>query len=90
MKIESRNYMMKEIRNNKEPVFVEDLVIDANDILEAGIVDSAERAEELLDLVIAVVHSNPKNNQRDVLLKMAKKYSRNKIAAKTRYVRWIR
>ncbi|MFR7989692.1 MAG: hypothetical protein ACLU5F_03760 [Anaerovoracaceae bacterium] len=90
VKIESRNYMMKEIRNNKEPVFVEDLVIDANDILEAGIVDSAERAEELLDLVIAVVHSNPKNNQRDVLLKMAKKYSRNKIAAKTRYVRWIR
>lgn len=90
LKIEARNYMMKEIRKNNEAVFVEDLVIDANDILEAGITDSPEKAEELLNLIIAVVHKNPKNNHREVLLKMAKKYSRNKLSAKTRYVKWIR
>ena len=33
LKIESRNYMMKKIISGNEPVFVEDLVIDANDIM---------------------------------------------------------
>ncbi len=90
LKIEARNYRMKTIMSRNEPVFVEDLVIDANDIIEAGITDSPEKAEELLDLIIAVVHKNPKNNERDILLKTAKKFSRNKFAAKTRYVRWVK
>lgn len=90
LKIESRNYRMKTIMAQNEPVFIEDLVIDANDIIEAGITDSVEKAEALLDQVIAVVHRNPKNNERSVLLKTAKKYSRNKFAAKTRYIRWVR
>lgn len=89
-KIEARNYMMNSIKANKEAVFVEDLVIDSNDILEAGITDSAEQAEELLNMIIAVVHKNPKNNDRSVLLKMAKKYSKNKLAVKTRYITWIK
>ncbi|MEY8366206.1 hypothetical protein AALA22_11260 [Anaerovoracaceae bacterium 41-7] len=90
LKIESRNYMMKKIISGNEPVFVEDLVIDANDIMEAGITDSAEKAAELLEQVAALVHKNPANNHRDVLLKYAKKYSKNKLAAKTRYVKWVK
>lgn len=90
VKIESRNYRMKTITAQNEPVFVEDLVIDANDIIQAGITDSPEKAEELLNLVVALVHKNPKNNERNTLLKAAKKFSRNKFAAKTRYVRWVR
>ena len=90
LKIESRNYMMKKIISGNEPVFVEDLVIDANDIMEAGITDSAEKAAELLEQIAALVHKNPANNHRDVLLKYAKKYSKNKLAAKTRYVKWVK
>ncbi len=90
LKIESRNYMMKKIVSGNEPVFVEDLVIDANDIMEAGITDSSEKASALLELVVALVHKNPANNHRDVLLKYAKKYSKNKLAAKTRYVKWVK
>ena len=90
LKIESRNDMMKKIISGNEPVFVEDLVIDANDIMEAGITDSAEKAAELLEQVAALVHKNPANNHRDVLLKYAKKYSKNKLAAKTRYVKWVK
>ena len=89
-KIESRNYMTKLVRGSKAPIFVEDLVIDANDIMEAGITNSPEKAAELLRLVTAVVHKNPKNNERSVLLKMAKKYSKHKFSAKTRYVNWVR
>ena len=89
-KIEARNHYMREIRKTDAPIFVEDLVIDGNDIMEAGITDDPEKAEELLRLVIAKVHQNPVNNNRKVLLKLAKKYSRNKLSVASRYVRWIR
>lgn len=89
-KVESRNYLLQKITLNKEPVFAEDLVIDTNDIMEAGITDNPERAKELLELVVALVHKNPVNNNRDVLLKYAKKYHKSKLAAKMRYVKWLR
>jgi adenine C2-methylase RlmN of 23S rRNA A2503 and tRNA A37 len=82
--------MMRTIQSNGEAVFLEDLVIDANDLMEAGIAETPEQAQELLELVVALVHKNPKNNQRDVLLKMAKKYSKNKLSARMRYIRWIK
>ena len=90
IKIEARNAIMKGIRMNKEPIFLEDLVIDANDIIEAGITDDPERAEELLSLVIAKVHLNPVNNDRNVLLKQAKKMNKSKFRTNARYVKWIR
>lgn len=90
IKIESRNYMMKTIDANNEPIFIEDLVIDGNDLIEAGIADSPERAEEILGLVVAVVHDNPKNNDRRYLLKVSKKYAKNKLARHTRYVKWLK
>lgn len=89
-KVESRNYLLRKVIGEGAPIFVEDLVIDANDIMEAGITDVPEKAEELLDLIIAKVHDDPKNNNRDYLLKTAKKFSRNKFLAKTRYVKWVK
>lgn len=90
LKIEARNYYMKTIESNNEPVFIEDLVIDENDLLEAGIAKTPERARQLLGYVTSVVHYKPSDNKRDVLLKAAKKFNRNKFAALTRYVKWIR
>lgn len=89
-KIESRNYMMKTIISNKEPIFAHELAIDGNDILEAGITDSPEKAEELLEMVLATVHKNANNNKRDVLLQQAKKFAKSKLSQKTRYVKWIK
>lgn len=90
LRIEARNHMMREIRRNGEPLFVEDLVIDANDIMEAGITDDPARAEELLTYVIAKVHQDPRNNDRKYLLKMAKKFNKSKFKVRTRYVHWLR
>ena len=89
-KIESRNYQMSTIRTNNEPVFIEDLVIDENDLMEAGIADTPERAREILGYTTAVVHYKPKDNQRDILMKAAKKFSKSKFAVATRYVKWMR
>ena len=89
-KIESRNFLYDSIKTNNEPVFIEDLVIDENDLMQAGIADTPERARELLGYTTSVVHYRPKNNDRDVLMKAAKKFSRSKFAVKTRYVKWMR
>ena len=90
LKVESRNYALQEIAAGKEAVFVEDLVIDANDILAAGITDDPKRAEELLVSVLAPVHKNPRNNNRETLLKYAKRYSKSKLAEQMRYISWTR
>ena len=58
--------------------------------MQAGIADTPERARELLGYTTSVVHYRPKNNDRDVLMKAAKKFSRSKFAVKTRYVKWMR
>ena len=89
-RIESRNYALREIEENHEPVFVEDLVIDANDIMEAGITDDPARAEELLHSVCAIVHKNPLHNNRVRLLKAAAKYNKSKLAEQMRYIKWYR
>lgn len=89
-RIESRNWNMQTIKTNHEPVFLEDLKIDANDLMEAGIAKNAEHAKEILSNVAAVVHMNPVNNQRDVLMKTAKKMARSRFAVKTRYITWLR
>ena len=88
-KIEAMNMMLRDIRNNGEAVLISDLVIDANDIMAAGITDDPELANRLLEDVLAKVHKDPRNNVREPLLKLAKKYKRNPLASKTRYIRWI-
>ncbi|MBR3756316.1 MAG: CCA tRNA nucleotidyltransferase [Firmicutes bacterium] len=90
LKVESRNYALQEIKAGNEAVFVEDLVIDANDIMAAGITDDPERAAQLLFSVLAPVHKDPRNNNREFLLKTAKKYSKNKLAEQMRYVSWYK
>lgn len=89
-KIEGRDHILKIILAEKQPVFAEDLAIDADDIIEAGITDDAERAEYLLHLLPDVVHQKPKYNERKELLKFAAKFNKNKFRAAFRGVKWLR
>ncbi len=85
-----RDAILKEILLQHQPIFIEDLVIDADDIIEAGITDDPERAEALLDMLMDVVHKDMRNNERDKLLKLAKSYNKNKLKAAFRSVSWLR
>lgn len=89
-KIEGRNYLYDTIKTNREPVFPDDLVIDENDLIQAGIVETVERAREVLGYTTAIVHMKPKRNTREDLMKAARKFSKSKFAVKTRYVSWMR
>ncbi len=89
-KITSRNYVLQKVIMEKQPIFIEDLAIDANDIMEAGITDDPERAEYLMTLLPDIVHHTEKKNTRDTLLKYAKRFHKNKAYASLRKVKWLR
>lgn len=88
-KIRSKIYMLDEIKRNHEVIFVEDLAIDAGDLIEAGICDETN-VEKMLTMLTESTHIKPNQNTRADLLKLAKKYKRNKIAAWGRGVSWLR
>lgn len=90
VKVQNRHYMLEDILANKEPIFLEDLAIDAEDILEAGITEDRERAEYLLRLLPEVVHRRPSQNKKEKLLEHARKFSRNRIKAAFRGVKWLK
>ena len=89
-RIIGRDAILKQVLEERQPIFAEDLRIDADDIIEAGITDDPERADELWHMLPDVIHENPSNNEREKLLKFAKKFHRNKISAAFRDVKWLR
>ncbi len=89
-RITGRDAILKEVLEQNQPIFVEDLKIDADDIIEAGITNDRERAEELLRMLTDIVHSKVSNNDRDILLKYAKRFHKSKFRAAFRDVSWLR
>ncbi len=79
-KIKSKLFMLDEIKKYREPIFPEDLAIDANDLIEAGIC-TRDNADKMLSMLTEELHTHPRKNTREELLKLAKLYSKNKIAA---------
>ena len=89
-RIEGRNYILDTVMREKQPIFIEDLAIDADDIIEAGITDDQQRAEYLLSLLPDVIHQKPGNNERKALLSYAKKFNKSKFRVAFRDVKWLR
>ncbi|MGI6257489.1 MAG: hypothetical protein ACOYJU_05420 [Anaerovoracaceae bacterium] len=87
-KILMRNALMDDIISKKEPIYVEDLAVDEEKLIRAGI--PAERAGEILVMLTDIVHRKPSDNNEKELLKNAKKFARSKFAARTRKVKWLR
>lgn len=51
--------MLDEIHKFGEPIFPEDLKIDANDLIEAGICDR-DKAQKILNMLTEEIHTHPK------------------------------
>ena len=88
-KIKSKMYMLEEIRHFGEPIFPDELKIDENDLIAAGIC-TEENAENMLRMLTEEIHTHPRKNTREELLKLAKLYSKNKLAAKLRGIHWTK
>jgi tRNA nucleotidyltransferase (CCA-adding enzyme) len=83
-RIESRYYLLDDMKKGKEPIFLEDLAIDGNDLLEAGIVEG-EKVGEMLKMLLDTAHRFPGLNTKPKLLKKAKAL-KNPIRAKFRNI----
>lgn len=88
-KIKSRMYLLDEIRTYREPIFEEELAIDGNDLMEAGICKSPEDAAKMLSMLVEEMHVHPRKNTRKDLLELAKKYKRFKFLTWTRGTHWL-
>lgn len=88
-KVMSRIFLMDQIKMFHEPIFVEDLAIDGNDIIEAGIA-SGDKVGKLLLMLTDYVHKHPAKNTRDELMKVAKSYARIPLMGSLRKVNWLR
>lgn len=88
-KIVSREIQMSEIKANKDPIFLEDLAIDGDDLIEAGFSQGEDLGKMLLMLLDAV-HKTPKKNNKKDLIKLAKIYKKNPIRRYGRNVKWLR
>jgi hypothetical protein len=88
-KIKSKIYMLEEIQMYREPIFEDELAVDANDLLEAGICSSPEDAAKMLTMLVEEMHVHPRKNTRKDLLELAKKYKTFKFLTWTRGVHWL-
>ena len=88
-KIKSKMYMLDEIKKYREPIFPEDLKVDANDLIEAGIC-TRDNVDKVLRMMTEELHTHPRKNTREELMKLAKLYSKNKVAAALRGIHWTR
>ncbi|MEG0830234.1 MAG: hypothetical protein RSD88_06165 [Anaerovoracaceae bacterium] len=88
-KILSREHILKEIKTKGEPIFIEDLAINGEDLLEEGIVQ-ADRVGEILLMLTDLVHVKSTLNTRKDLLKYAKIYAKSKFRASFRKVKWLK
>lgn len=70
-RIESRYYILDDIRKNREPIYLKDLAITGEDLIRENIA-SGEQVGTLLSMLVDVVHRFPGMNTKAKLLKKAK------------------
>ncbi|MBN7773860.1 CCA tRNA nucleotidyltransferase [Clostridium aminobutyricum] len=88
-RIHSRKFILDNIREFQEPIFVEDLAINGDDLLKEGIASGAAIGK-LLNMLLDVVHMKPNLNTKEDLMTYARTFSKNKLAASMRKIRFIR
>ncbi|MCL1983685.1 MAG: hypothetical protein FWG53_11460 [Clostridiales bacterium] len=88
-KILSRHHMMEAIKSKGDPIFIEDLEIDAADIAGSNIAEG-EKAADILRELLDHVHKNPKMNTREHLLRQAEKYAKAALRVPFQKVRRLK
>lgn len=88
-KILSKMGLLDEIKMYREPIFEDELAIDGNDLMAAGICSTAEEAAHMLTMLVEEMHVHPRKNTRADLLDLAKKYKKFKFLTWTRGIHWL-
>lgn len=88
-RIESRRYILDNIKEFKEPIFEEDLAITREELLEKGIING-ENADKIMGLLVDMVHMKPNFNTKEDMTEYARKFSKSRLAAAMRKIKFIR
>ncbi|MCL1809080.1 MAG: hypothetical protein FWG42_04820 [Clostridiales bacterium] len=89
VKILGRHYMMELIKSKGDPIFIEDLAVDADDIVCRNIAEG-DKADQILLELLDMVHKDPKLNTREHLLRQAESYSKNVFRMPFQKMRWLK
>jgi tRNA nucleotidyltransferase (CCA-adding enzyme) len=79
-RIIARNEVLKELLYSGNPIYIEDLAINGEDLIQAGIV-KGPKVDEMLLMLTDVVHRRPRDNTKQVLLTYAKKFSKKQMGS---------
>ncbi len=88
LRVEGRNFMFREFKRVGDPIFVEDLKLTGEELIEAGICADEEDAKNMLFMLCDVIHREPSMNTNKKLLDKAKWFKKHKIRAAFRNVNW--
>jgi len=88
-RIMARIHILEDIKQYKEPIFIEDLAINGDDLLEAGIAQG-EKIGNILMMLVDIVHMKPGLNTKKELLAYARQFSKSRLAASFRKMKWIK
>lgn len=77
--IDKRSRSIEKIKAEDPPIMLEDMAIDAREIIRTGITDSREEANRVMKMLVEDVHRHPERNDRTTLLNYAVKYSRSRL-----------
>ncbi len=89
-KIVSRNHMWAEIKANGEIVFEEQMPVTRQEILDAGYATEQTIDQMMRQLLDAVFNSRQSEVNHDFVMEKARKFSKSKLKAATRNVKWIK
>lgn len=70
--LQHRTELLDAIQGNGEPIFIEDLAVNGNDLIGIGIKEGVAIGKAL-NHMLTTVHQYPEKNERDQLLKMAER-----------------
>lgn len=84
----SKDSILSDIRLRNEPIFPKDLVVDEEDLINSSIPESD--CVEIMEALTEHCHSNPRDNDYQKLIKLAKKYHKRKFSRMMRRIHWIR
>jgi len=73
-----RHHMMRRIKDAGEPVYIEDLNLTEDDLLDNEIA-AGEQADKILESLLLLVHEQPRLNSKKALLFYAKKFEKNPL-----------
>ncbi|WP_312647497.1 hypothetical protein [Aminipila sp.] len=87
-RVTSRQYVLDNIKEFNEPIFVEDLAIGQQDLRDEGI--DEKDFDRILDELLDLSHMKPNLNTKKDMLEHARKYSKNKWAATFKKLKYIK